>query len=368
MKYDYLIVGAGLFGAVFANIAHSGGKRCLVIDRRAHIGGNIYSRELEGIQVHAYGPHIFHTSDKRVWAYVNRFAKFNRFVLCPIANYKGELYNLPFNMNTFTKMWRVATPGEAKAIIDKQTAPHKGKEPANLEEQALSLVGADLYETLIKGYTEKQWGRACSALPSFIIRRLPLRYTFDNNYFNDLYQGIPSGGYTRMIEHMLAGIETETNTDYLADREYFGGIAGKILYTGQIDAYYEYALGDLEYRGLAFETETQDTDNRQGAAVMNYTDADTPFTRCIEHKHFAFGEGNPGKTVLTREYPKRWERGGEAYYPINDARNGELYAAYRQLAEREKKVLFGGRLGLYRYLNMDEVVALALDCAETELR
>jgi UDP-galactopyranose mutase len=367
MKYDYLIVGAGLFGAVFANLAHSGGKRCLVIDRRAHIGGNVYSHETEGIQVHKYGPHIFHTSDKRVWAYVNRFAEFNRFVYCPIANYKGELYNLPFNMNTFSKMWRIATPDEAKAIIDKQTAPYKVKEPTNLEEQALALVGEDLYEKLIKGYTEKQWGRVCSELPSFIIRRLPLRFTFDNNYFNDLYQGIPSGGYTEMIEHMLAGIETETNVDYLTDREYFNGLAGKIIYTGQIDAYFEYALGNLEYRSLAFETETLDANNRQGVAAVNYTDADTPFTRSIEHKHFAFGAGNPGRTILTREYPKPWARGGEAYYPINDARNGELYAKYKQLAERETRVIFGGRLGTYRYLNMDEVIASALDCAGESL-
>jgi UDP-galactopyranose mutase len=368
MKYDYLIVGAGLFGAVFANIARSVGKRCLVIDRREHIGGNSYSHALEGIQVHKYGPHIFHTSDKKVWEYVNRFAEFNRFVLCPIANYKGELYNLPFNMNTFSKMWRIATPGEAKAIIDKQTAPHKGKEPANLEEQALSLVGYDIYEKLIKGYTEKQWGRACSELPSFIIRRLPLRFTFDNNYFNDRYQGIPNGGYTKMIENMLAGIDIETNTDYLADREYWSDIAGKIIYTGQIDAYFDYSLGNLEYRSLEFETEMIHADNFQGVAVTNYTDSETPYTRCIEHKHFAFDGSNTGKTVITREYPKQWECGGEAYYPINDARNGALYAKYRQLAEQETQVVFGGRLGMYRYLNMDEVIALALDCAGAELR
>jgi UDP-galactopyranose mutase len=368
MKYDYLIVGAGLFGAVVANIARSSGKRCLVIDRREHIGGNIYSRELEGIQVHLYGPHIFHTSDKKVWEYANRFTEFNRFVLSPIANYKGELYNLPFNMNTFSKMWGITTPEEAKAIINEQTAPHKGKEQVNLEEQALSLVGDDIYEKLIKGYTEKQWGRACRELPSFIIRRLPIRFTFDNNYFNDPYQGIPVGGYTKMIENMLDGIEIETSTDYLTDREYLSGIAGKIIYTGQIDGYFDYSLGNLEYRSLEFETETLDTDNLQGAAVMNYTDADTPFTRCIEHKHFAFGESNPDKTVITHEYPKQWEPGGEAYYPINDARNSEIYAEYRRLAERETKIVFGGRLGMYRYLNMDEVIALALDCAETELR
>jgi UDP-galactopyranose mutase len=368
MKYDYLIVGAGLFGAVFANIARSDGKRCLVIDRRGHIGGNSYSHALEGIQVHKYGPHIFHTSDKKVWEYVNRFAEFNRFVLCPMANYKGELYNLPFNMNTFSQMWRIATPGEAKAIIDKQTAPYRGKEPANLEEQALALVGYDIYEKLIKGYTEKQWGRPCSELPSFIIRRLPLRFTFDNNYFNDRYQGIPNDGYTRMIENMLAGIDIETNTDYLADREYWSGIAGKTIYTGQIDEYFDYSLGNLEYRSLEFETETIHTDNFQGVAVTNYTDSGTPYTRCIEHKHFVFDESNTGKTVITREYPKQWERGGEAYYPVNDARNSELYARYRQLAEQETQVVFGGRLGMYRYLNMDEVIALALDCAEAELK
>jgi UDP-galactopyranose mutase len=363
MKYDYLIVGAGLFSAVFANIAHSAGRRCLVIDRRGHIGGNIYSHEIEGIQVHKYGPHIFHTSDKKVWEYVNRFAEFNRFVYCPIANYRGELYNLPFNMNTFSKIWNISAPDEAKAMIDRQTSPYKGKEPANLEEQALSLVGDDIYEKLIKGYTEKQWGRSCKDLPSFIIRRLPLRFIYDNNYFDDRYQGIPVGGYTKMVGNMLAGIEVVTGTDYLADRKYLNGIADRIVYTGQIDGYFGYSLGNLEYRSLGFETETLDTDNCQGVAAVNYTDADTPFTRRIEHRHFEFGRGNPGKTVITREYPRRWEIGGEAYYPINDTRNGELYAKYRQLAEREKQVIFGGRLGTYRYLNMDEVVALALDCA-----
>jgi UDP-galactopyranose mutase len=362
MKYDFLIVGAGLFGAVFANVVTAAGERCFVIDRRKHLGGNAYTEEIEGIQVHKYGPHIFHTSNKRVWDFLNKFAEFNRFILCPIANYKGELYNLPFNMNTFSKMWGVVTPSEAQAIIEKQTAPYRCKEPANLEKQALSLVGDDIYEKLIKGYTEKQWGRPCCELPSFIIRRLPLRLIYDNNYFNDPYQGIPVGGYTEMVENMLAGIDVALNADYLANRTHYNALADKIVYTGAIDEFFDYSLGALAYRSLEFETETLDIDNYQGVAAMNYTDADTPFTRCIEHKHFEFGKGNPGKTVITREYPKQWEFGGEAYYPINDARNSELYAEYAQLAEGEKKIVFGGRLGTYRYLNMDEVIASALDC------
>jgi UDP-galactopyranose mutase len=366
MKYDYLIVGAGLFGAVFAREMTDGGKRCLVVDRRPHIGGNAYTEEIEGIRVHRYGPHIFHTADGTVWKYVNRFAEFNNFILSPIANHKGELYNLPFNMNTFSKMWGVATPEEAKAIVDKQTAPHKGKAPANLEEQALSLVGADIHEKLIKGYTEKQWGRPCNELPAFIIRRLPLRFTFDNNYFNDPHQGIPIGGYTKMFERMLAGIEVELNIDYLSDRDRLNALAEKIVYTGRIDEYFGYSFGDLEYRSLAFETETLDVDNFQGAAVVNHTDAETPFTRRIEHKHFEFGEGDESKTVVTREYPRRWERGDEAYYPVNDPRNNALYEKYAELAKKEKSVIFGGRLGSYRYMNMDEVVASALACAEAE--
>lgn len=368
MKYDYLIVGAGLFGAVFANSAYTSGKRCLVIDRRKHIGGNTYSYEAEGIHVHKYGPHIFHTANKEVWKYVNQFAEFNHFMYCPIANYNGELYNLPFNMNTFSKMWGVVTPGEAQAIINKQTAPYKGKAPVNLEEQALSLVGDDIYKKLIKSYTEKQWGRSCEELPAFIIRRLPLRFIYDNNYFNDPYQGIPIGGYTKMVENMLQGIEVETNTEYLANREHFNGLAEKIVYTGQIDEYFNYALGNLEYRSLEFKTETLNVDNYQGVAGVNYTDSKTLFTRCIEHKHFEFGKGNEGKTVITREYPKQWEIGGEAYYPINDPKNAELYVKYTKLAEGERQVLFGGRLGLYRYLNMDEVISLALACAKKVIK
>jgi UDP-galactopyranose mutase len=366
MKYDYLIVGAGLFGATFAREMTDGGKRCLVIDRRGCIAGNCYTENVEGIDVHRYGPHIFHTSDIRVWVYAHRFAAFNRFVLSPVANYRGELYNLPFNMNTFNRMWGVTTPAEAKAKLEEQTAPYREKPPANLEEQALSLVGADIYEKLIKGYTEKQWGRPCGELPAFIIKRLPLRFTFDNNYFNDPYQGIPAGGYTKMIENMLAGIELELNVDCLADREYWGGIAGKIIYTGQIDEYFDCSLGSLEYRSLAFETETLDTGDLQGAAVVNYTDAETPFTRRIEHKHFAPCKGNEGKTVVTREYPRPRTRGEEAYYPVNDPENNALYERYAELAKEEKRVLFGGRLGTYRYLNMDEVVASALARAEAE--
>jgi len=367
-KYDYLIVGAGLFGATFAHKANSAGKRCLVIDKRGHIGGNVYSYELEGIQVHKYGPHIFHTDNKTVWEFANQFSEFNNFINAPIANYNGEIYNLPFNMNTFAKMWGVNTPIEARAIINSQTAPYKGKEPGNLEEQALSLAGADIYEKLIKNYTEKQWGRPCSELPAFIIKRLPLRFTFDNNYFNDRYQGIPIGGYTKMAERMLDGAELELGIDYLAEREHFSGIADKIVYTGQIDEYFGYSLGNLQYRSLDFKTETLDSDNYQGVAAVNYTDSQTPFTRCIEHKHFEFGKGNSSKTVITREYPKQWERGEEAYYPINDEANNELYAQYEALAQTESRVIFGGRLGTYRYLNMDQVIAEALACAERELK
>ena len=360
MKYDFLIVGAGLYGATFANRAHSLGKRCLVVDRRGHAGGNCYSYEAEGIQVHRYGPHIFHTSDRSVWDYVNQFAEFNNFVLSPIANYNGEVYNLSFNMNTFYQIWGVQTPAQAQAEIVRQTAPYSNREPTNLEEQALSLVGADIYEKLIKGYTEKQWGRPCNELPAFIIKRLPLRYTFDNNYFNDRYQGIPTGGYTKLIEWMLDGIDVELGIDYLADRTRLVGVARKIVYTGQIDEYFGYCLGNLEYRSLSFETEILNTGNHQGVAAVNYTDPQTPFTRCIEHKHFEFGGGNPGKTVITREYPKQWEPGAEAYYPINDTSNNELYSRYKAMANAEPGVIFGGRLGTYRYLDMDKVIGEAI--------
>ena len=366
-KYDYLIVGAGMFGAAFARKAADAGKRCLVIDKRGHVGGNCYSYELEGVQVHKYGPHIFHTSNNTVWDFVNRFTEFNNFILTPIANYSGEIYNLPFNMNTYAKMWGVCTPDEAKAIIDSQAAPHRQKKPANLEEQALSLVGGDIYEKLVKGYTEKQWGRPCNELPAFIIKRLPLRFTFDNNYFNDRYQGIPIGGYTKMFERMLDSIDVEMGVDYLAEGSRFGSMAGKTVYTGQIDEYFGYRLGSLEYRSLRFDTEILKADNHQGVAVMNYTDSHTPFTRCIEHKHFEFGKGDPGKTVITREYPMQWERGEEAYYPVNDDANNELYAQYEELAKSEPRTVFGGRLGTYRYLNMDQVIAEALACAEREL-
>ena len=366
-KYDYLIVGAGVFGATFARKAADAGKRCLVIDKRGHVGGNCHSHELEGVQVHKYGPHIFHTDDKAAWDFVNRFAEFNNFILTPIANYCGGIYNLPFNMNTFSKMWGVRTPDEARAVIDSQAAPYRRKEPANLEEQALSLVGGDIYEKLIKGYTEKQWGRPCTELPAFIIKRLPLRFTFDNNYFNDRYQGIPAGGYTKMFGRMLDGIDVELGVDYLAGGSRLGGMARRTVYTGQIDGYFGYSLGSLEYRSLRFETETLGTDNHQGTAVMNYTDPQTPFTRCIEHKHFEFGKGSPGRTVITREYPMQWERGGEAYYPVNDEANNALYARYEELAKAEPQVIFGGRLGTYSYLNMDRVITEALACAGREL-
>ena len=365
-NYDYLIIGAGMFGASFARKAADAGKRCLVIDRRGHIGGNCFSYERDGVHVHKYGPHIFHTSDKSVWDFVNQYAEFNNFMLTPIANYNGEIYNLPFNMNTFAKIWGSCTPAEAKAIIAKQTEPYRGSEPKNLEQQALSLVGKDIYEKLIKGYTEKQWGRPCSELPDFIIKRLPVRFTYDNNYFDDRYQGIPVGGYTKMLEKMLDCVDVELGVDYLSERARFGGMAGKTVYTGQIDEYFGYCFGNLEYRSLEFETETLNTDNHQGAAVMNYTDAQTPYTRCIEHKHFEFGKGSPGKTVITREYPKKWERGGEAYYPINDGANNEMYARYAKLAQDEPQIIFGGRLGTYRYLNMDQVIADALKCAKRE--
>ncbi|HIS51796.1 MAG TPA: UDP-galactopyranose mutase [Candidatus Onthomonas avicola] len=363
--YDYLIVGAGLFGAVFAREARLAGKRCLVIDKRPQIAGNIYTREVEGIQVHEYGAHIFHTNNDRVWRYVNQFADFNRYTNSPVANYHGELYNLPFNMNTFYQMWGVRTPAEAKAKIEAQRREANITEPKNLEEQAISLAGVDIYEKLVRGYTEKQWGRPCTQLPPFIIRRLPLRFTFDNNYFNSRFQGIPMGGYTAMVERMLEGIEVRLNTDYLADRDYWNAQADKVVYTGPIDAYFGFSLGTLEYRSVRFETEVLDTDNYQGNAVVNYTDRETPYTRIIEHKHFEFG--TQPKTVISREYSSEWKPGDEPYYPVNDEKNGQLYQAYRALADQEPQVLFGGRLGEYKYYDMDQVVDRALSMAADQL-
>lgn len=363
--YDYLIVGAGLFGAVFARQATDAGKKVLVIDKRGHIAGNVYTQPVEGIHVHRYGAHIFHTNDKRVWNYVNRFAEFNRFTNSPVANYKGELYSLPFNMYTFNRMWGVVTPKEAAAKIEEQRKAAGITQPKNLEEQAISLVGTDIYEKLIKGYTEKQWGRPCKELPAFIIQRLPVRLTFDNNYFNALYQGIPLGGYTKMVEKMLEGIEVRLNTDYLACRQELDALANKVIYTGAIDAYYDYRLGHLEYRSVRFETEVLDTPNYQGNAVMNYTDAKTPFTRIIEHKWFE-DHGQP-KTVISREYSSEWKPGEEPYYPVNDEKNNALYAQYCQLAQDEPRVIFGGRLGHYKYYDMDAVIAAALELCDREL-
>ena len=363
--YDYLIVGAGLFGAVFAHEAAAAGKSCLVVERRDHIGGNIYTKEIAGVETHMYGAHIFHTSNQEVWEYVNRFACFNRYTNSPVANYHGEIYNLPFNMNTFNKMWGVVTPAEAKAKIEEQKREAGITDPKNLEEQAISLVGTDIYEKLIKGYTGKQWGRPCTELPAFIIKRLPVRFTYDNNYFNALYQGIPDGGYTAMVEKMLEGIEVRLNVDYLADRENLNALADKVVYTGPVDAYFGYRLGALQYRSVRFETEVLDTDNYQGNAVVNYTDADTPYTRIIEHKHFAFG--TQPKTVISREYSTEWHQGDEPYYPVNDEKNGALYAKYKALADAETKVIFGGRLGEYKYYDMDKVIEAALDAAAREL-
>lgn len=365
MKYDYLIVGAGLFGAVFAHEAGKKGKKCLVVDRRNHIGGNIYTEEIEGIQVHRYGAHIFHTSNKEVWEYVNRFAEFNHYINSPIAVYKDELYNLPFNMNTFSKMWNIKTPAEAKEIIDRQIADLGITEPANLEEQALSLVGRDVYEKLIKGYTEKQWGRKCTELPAFIICRLPLRFTYDNNYFNDRYQGIPIGGYTAIIKKLLEQADVKLGTDYLKERETYKDMADRIVFTGMIDEYFDYILGALEYRSVRFETEVLDCPNYQGNAVVNYTEREVPYTRIIEHKHFEFGTSD--KTVISREYSSEWKVGDEPYYPVNDERNSSLYEKYKELAEKEKRVVFGGRLGAYKYYDMDKVILAALELAEKEL-
>ena len=358
MKYDYLIVGAGLFGSVFAYEMTKKGKKCLVIEKRSHIGGNVYTELEENINVHKYGAHIFHTNNKEVWEYINQFAEFNRYTNSPVAYYKGQLYNLPFNMNTFYQMWGVKTPSEAKAKIDEQKAESNIENPKNLEEQAISLIGKDIYEKLVKGYTEKQWGRKCSELPSFIIKRLPVRYTFDNNYFNDLYQGIPIGGYTKIIEKMLDNVEVKLNTDFFIDKEKWLNIANKIIFTGMIDQYYDYCYGELEYRGLNFEFETLDVENYQGNAVINYTDSEIPFTRIIEHKHFE--NSDSPKTIITREYPKTWMKGEEAYYPLNDEKNSELFKKYQELAEKEDKVIFGGRLGMYQYYDMWQVIDEAL--------
>lgn len=365
--YDYLVVGAGLFGAVFAHEAALKGKKVKVIEKRDHIAGNIYTKEMEGIQVHMYGAHIFHTSDKEIWDYVNQFAEFNRYTNSPIANYKGEIYNLPFNMNTFNKLWGVITPEEAQAKIEEQRAVLGGKRPENLEEQAISLVGTDIYEKLIKHYTEKQWEKPCVDLPAFIIRRLPVRLTYDNNYFNDTYQGIPIGGYTQIVEKMLdhENIDVEVNVDFFANKEKYLEEFPKIVFTGMIDEFFDYKLGELEYRSLRFETETLDTENYQGNAVVNYTDSETPYTRVIEHKHFEFGKQD--KTIITREYSKTWKKGDEPYYPVNNSKNNDLYAQYRKLAEEQEKVIFGGRLGQYRYYDMHQVIAAALQCVKNEL-
>ena len=363
MKYDYLVVGAGLFGAVFAHEAKKAGNNCLVIDKREHIGGNVYTEDVEGIQVHKYGAHIFHTSDKKIWDYVNQFAEFNNYINSPVAVYGDELYNLPFNMNTFSKMWGIKTPDEAKEIIAKQIAELNIDEPANLEEQALKLVGRDVYEKLIKGYTQKQWGRECTELPAFIIKRLPLRFTYDNNYFNDRYQGIPVDGYTAMVEKMLEGIEVRLSTDYFDVKDEIE--ADKVIYTGMIDSYYDYKLGVLEYRSVRFETEKLDCENYQGNAVVNYTAADVPYTRIIEHKHFNFGK--QPVTVISREYSSEWKQGDEPYYPVNNDRNNDLYEQYKKLAESEGNVIFGGRLGQYKYYDMDKVIAAALDMCKEQL-
>lgn len=363
--YDYLIVGTGLFGSIFAYEAIKRGKKCLVIDRRNHIGGNIYCKNKEGINIHKYGAHIFHTNNKEVWDYVNQFVEFNNYINSPVANYRGEIYNLPFNMNTFSKMWNIATPQEARNIIDKQKQVIK-KEPENLEEQAISLVGTDIYIKLIKGYTEKQWGRDCKDLPAFIIKRLPVRYTYDNNYFNARYQGIPIGGYNQIIEKLLANCDVELNVDFVEQREKYQNIADKIVFTGAIDSYFDYKFGQLEYRGLRFETERLEQDNYQGVAVMNFTAREVPYTRIIEHKHFEFG--TQSITYVTKEYPADWHLGEEAYYPVNDDKNQKLYQKYLDLAKQENNVIFGGRLGEYKYYDMDKVIESVLNLVKKELK
>lgn len=365
MKYDYLVVGAGLYGAVFAYEAKKKGKKCLVIDKRDHIAGNVYCEEIEGINVHKYGAHIFHTSDKKIWEYINQFAEFNNYINSPVAVYKDELYNLPFNMNTFSKMWNIRTPQEAKEKIAEQVAETGITEPKNLEEQGLSLVGKDVFEKLVKGYTEKQWGRDCKDLPAFIIKRLPVRFTYDNNYFNDRFQGIPMGGYTRIVEKMLDGAEVLTNTDYFEFVKANSDIAEKTIFTGMIDEYFDYKLGTLEYRSVRFETEVLDIDNYQGNAVVNYTEREVPYTRIIEHKHFEFGRQE--KTVISREYSSEWSVGMEPYYPVNNEQNNALFEKYRELAKKEDNVIFGGRLGNYKYYDMDKVIEAALKMCEEEL-
>lgn len=370
MKYDYIVVGSGLYGAIFAHEAKAKGKSVLVVDKRPNIAGNVYTEKQEGINVHMYGAHIFHTNDKRVWNYITQFAEFNRFTNSPVANYKGELYSMPFNMYTFNKMWGVVTPEEAAAKIEEQKKEITG-EPKNLEEQAISLVGRDIYEKLVKGYTEKQWGRDCRELPAFIIKRLPVRLTFDNNYFNALYQGIPIGGYTKMVENLLDGIEVRLNTDYLEHKAELDALADKVVYTGPIDAYFGFKLGTLEYRSVRFENETLDIPNFQGNAAVNYTDRETPWTRIIEHKWFEFGKDEDGndlpKTIISREYSSEWKAGDEPYYPVNDEKNGQLYAKYKELADKETGVIFGGRLGEYKYYDMDTTIASVLDMCEKEL-
>ena len=364
-KYDYLIVGAGLFGATFAYEANKAGKKCLIIDKRDHIGGNIYCKKIEDINVHQYGAHIFHTSSKKIWDYVNSFVEFNRYTNSPIANYKGEIYNLPFNMNTFNKLWGVVTPEEAKTKIEEQRLASGIVNPKNLEEQAISLVGTDIYTKLIKGYTEKQWGRSATELPSFIIKRLPVRFTYDNNYFNDKYQGIPEGGYNIIIEKMLEGIDVNLSKDFFKNRDELINLAEKVVFTGMIDEFYNYELGTLEYRSLKFEHEVLECENYQGVAVVNYTEREIPYTRVIEHKHFEYGTGD--KTVITKEYPSDWKIGDEPYYPVNNDKNNELFEKYKELASKEKNIIFGGRLGNYKYYDMHQVIEAALESVEKEL-